>query len=296
MSELQGILTPVGRMVQGNPFEANTKNMQGAPLTDKVGNARQEFFFAIAIPKTDPGYPAFYAQIQAIAQAGWPQGQSQLPGFSWKIVDGDHPDNASKEGFPGHWVIRCSNGFTIDVYSAGGASRVLDKSGLKRGDYIRAYISVKSNGNTESPGVYINPSMIEVAGFGQEIKGGPDGAQVFGGAPVTALPPGASATPVAGVPIAQAPINNAPVPAAAPITAPPMVTPAPVMNAPPVIAPPMITAPPMVAAPVKTMTAKAGGATYESFIANNWTDQMMIDQGYLMNVAPGVQPDTQVLA
>jgi hypothetical protein len=31
----------------------------------------------------------------------------------------------------------------------------------------------------------------------------------------------------------------------------------------------------------KRMTAKAGGATYETFIAANWTDAQMIAQGYL---------------
>ena len=34
-------------------------------------------------------------------------------------------------------------------------------------------------------------------------------------------------------------------------------------------------------APVKTMTAKANGATYEAFIANGWTDDKMVEGGYM---------------
>lgn len=54
------------------------------------------------------------------------------------------------------------------------------------------------------------------------------------------------------------------------------VAPAPAAPAP--IAPPP--APP--AAPVRTMTPKAAGATYESFISNGWTDALLIEHGYMM--------------
>lgn len=39
--------------------------------------------------------------------------------------------------------------------------------------------------------------------------------------------------------------------------------------------------PPLPAAGKKEMTAKANGATYESFIQNGWTDEMMIRDGYM---------------
>jgi len=50
------LLTPVGRMVQGNPFDGRTKNREGRPLTFKDGSPRADYFFAIAIEKTNPGY------------------------------------------------------------------------------------------------------------------------------------------------------------------------------------------------------------------------------------------------
>lgn len=57
-----------------------------------------------------------------------------------------------------------------------------------------------------------------------------------------------------------------------------MAAPAPMM-APPV-APAPIAPPPV--APVRTMTPKAAGATYESFISNGWNDTMLIEHGYMM--------------
>lgn len=65
---------------------------------------------------------------------------------------------------------------------------------------------------------------------------------------------------------------------------------APVVAAPPPAptpAPPA--APVIVAEPVKTMTAKAAGATYEQFLANKWTDEMMLRDGYMILVAPIVE-------
>lgn len=67
-------------------------------------------------------------------------------------------------------------------------------------------------------------------------------------------------------------VGTAPVGMAAPMMMTPPAAPAPMMAPPP--------APP--AAPVRTMTPKAAGATYEAFVANGWTDAMLIEQGYMM--------------
>lgn len=71
--------------------------------------------------------------------------------------------------------------------------------------------------------------------------------------------------------VGSVPVGMATQPAApAPIMTPPA--------APAPIAPPP--APP--AAPIRTMTPKAAGATYESFITNGWTDALLIEHGYMM--------------
>lgn len=273
MAEVINILTPVGRMVQGNPFEGQTKGQDGTPYTDKAGQPRSVYFFAIAIPKTDPGLAPMQAQIQAIAQAGFPAGESGKPDFSWKMVDGDDPKQIGKIGFPGHMVFRCSAGFAPKVYhrdASGTMAEVVDPKQLKRGDYIRAYISPKANGSSQSPGVYLNPSMIEIVGYGEEIISGPSGQEIFGGAAAPVLPQGASPTPVAtGAPLAA--------PVSAPVT--PPVHPGPAIA--PVVPPP---APDFLNGPgtaVPVMTAKAGGVTYEAFIAQGWTHEKMVAEGYV---------------
>lgn len=265
MSDIQYEYTPVGRMVQGDPFYAQTKNMKGAPLTYKDGSPREEYFFALAIAKTEPTWAAFRARVDAIALAAWPGGQSKLANFSWKIVDGDIPKYAEHEGFPGCWIVRCSTGWpTSVVVSEGGKWRqLIDKSELKRGDYVRVAVTIKSNTTLDDPGIYINQAMTERVGFGQEIKGGPDAEALFGSNPVGALPPGASATPVAGTPIT-----------------PPSTT---------------ITPPPPPAAVVHNMTAKAGGQTYEQLTGAGWSDPLLISEGYMVNTAPGISPNGELL-
>jgi hypothetical protein len=66
--------------------------------------------------------------------------------------------------------------------------------------------------------VYLNLTMVELCGFGEEIKTGPDGAAVFGGTPAGALPPGASPTPLAAPTV---PAGAQPVPPAAAAPPPP---------------------------------------------------------------------------
>lgn len=200
------ILTPVGRLVQGSCFEANTKDATGAPLTYKTGpqagQPRVDFFMAIAIPKTDPGINDILQKIQTAAQTGFPQGQYNSPTFAWKVIDGDGVDrqgqpHANKEGFAGCWVLKFSGGYAPKCYSKGGETLLTDPQSIKRGYYIRIYGSVVANGSVQQPGVYLNHSLVELIGYGEEIVSGPDGASIFGGAPVAQLPQGASATPLA---------------------------------------------------------------------------------------------------
>ncbi len=273
--------TPVGRLVQGNPFEANTTNMKGKPLTNSDGSARVEFFVAIAIAKTDPGWAALWAQLQAVAQAGFPGGQSVNPKFSWKIIDGDDPKVSQKEGFPGHWVMRFSNGFPPTVYTKDGVAVITDPSGVKRGDYVRLYGDVVANGKLDEgeSGVYLNWRAMELIGYGEAIKSGPDGAAVFGGANSAALPAGASTTPVAGTPLDAGgpggPAANAQAPSG------PGGPGGPAGAA---------------AAPAHQMTAKAGTFTYEQFIAKGHTDATLIAEGLMVDPNAGVAADASYMA
>ncbi len=237
INQLTQILTPVGRLVQGDCFVPQTTDSEGKPLLIKNGpNASQprvDYYMAIAIPKTDIGYNEVWAAIHGTARAAFPSlfdaaGNCINPKFAFKVTDGDSqvPNSkgakpCDKEGFPGNWILGFSGGFAPKCYTAGGAELITNPEMLKRGYYVRIYGSVKGNGSMQQPGVVLNHSMIELVGYGEEINSGPNGGTVFGDS-VAALPAGASATPLAGnAPIAQVaptpmPGALAPTPTAAP--------------------------------------------------------------------------------
>jgi hypothetical protein len=308
-------LLPVGRLIQGHPLEKQTTDMEGRPLRNKDGSPRIEYFIRVAIPKTDPEINQKIAEIQQTGVQLWPNGEHQLPTFAWKFKDGDAPPDNTKEGFAGHWVFKCTNGFPVQCVTAGGASEIVDPKQIKRGYYCRVYISVASNKSDSKPGIHLNMLLYEQVAYGEEIKGGPDAQEVFGATPVTQLPPGASTTPLApaATPVPAGPAN--------PGTQTPPVTPAlgflnptPDQTIPsyidggggpgaftmypgtPAQAGPIPTPAPAVPTvpgpgqgstiPAKVMTAKANGMSYEQFTAQGWTDKQLIEHGYMVDNVP----------
>lgn len=284
-----GILTPVGRIVQGHPMVEQTKGYGGKPMTTKDGAPRSQYFFAIAIPKTDPGWATLWQTISAEAQRSFPNGEWNRPDFAWKVTDGDAAQNKGKEGFAGCWVVKCAGGFAPKVWTAGGKALIVDQKQIKCGDYVRAMLNIAGNDDKMKPGVYLNPVLVELVGYGQEIVGGPDGAAVFSQAPAAVLPPGASATPVAGAPIATpgpTPSGGMPGPGPGPMPGGPVAGgPLPVPGGPPVMGnvmpAPDILRPPA-PGPQKTMTPKAGQFSYEQMIAAGWTDATLVQHGYMI--------------
>ena len=268
MTESAALLSPVGRMVQGHPMDKITKTMEGGVLLSKTtGQPREEYFFAVAFPKSDPLTAQLMQTLQTTAQAGFPGGQFNLPTFAWKVTDGDIAPNNAKEGLPGNLVFKFKSGFPPKVFTKGGQQQIVEPEQLKRGYFVRVYFTVSANGNSLKPGLYLNPQAVELVAFGEEITSGPDGS-VFSQAPVSALPPGAMATPPAGTPLAfGAPPAFAPVPPVAP-----GIQPAPdFLNPPP---------PPVPARP--QMTAKAAGQPYQTFKDAGWTDEQLRANGYMV--------------
>jgi len=214
----ENIVTPVGRIVQGSAFVPSDKDQQGNPLTVKTGpNAGKltvQFYLGLAIDKNNPDWGPFWEKIQNIAVAAWPGGQYNAPGFSWKYIDGDSLDAqgqpyASREGFAGHHIIKLSSGYAPTVVSAGGASVLVEPSQCKRGDYARCVVTSKGNSNDTNPGVYINLSVVEFMGYGEEIKSGPDAKAILAQAAAPSyMPPGMSTTPVANSAPVQPPAQQ----------------------------------------------------------------------------------------
>jgi len=197
MSNVIEIITPVGRLVQGHPMEINPvkDDKTGIQKTNVSGEPQVSVFVAIAIPKGSETHWAHTEWGRSIWKAGaegWPNGEFNSPSFAWKVVDGDSqvPDKkgikpSTREGFPGHWVVKCNNGFAIPCYHANRYQPhevIQNKAEIKRGDYIRLVIQAKGNAPSQSPGVYLNPSLFELTRAGVEIvvQSGPDASETFG--------------------------------------------------------------------------------------------------------------------
>lgn len=324
---------PVGRMVMGSLYKPNTTDFEGKPLVIKTGpNAgkpRVQYFMALAIPKGTERHWAettWGAKIWAIGHQAFPQA-AQRSDFAWKVADGDSqvPGKGDKarrpcdnEGWPGHWVLKLSQGFAPAIYRFENNQWIPEttENFVKPGHFVEVSFNVDGNESQGNPGVYLNLSMVGFRAFGPEINFGPDVTEAgFGQAP---LPAGASLTPPASTvpppaPAAAGPGGYPPPPApqqAAPpvpvypnpgflqMPPPPVPTQSPNTGAYPVPAvpaqptspvspaypsnpappPPPLVAP---AAPAYHMTPKANGASREACLTAGWTDAQLIQQGYM---------------
>jgi hypothetical protein len=314
------ITSPAGRVVMGSLYTPNTTDAEGKPLVIKngpnAGQARTNYFFALAIPKAGEPHWAHTAwgnQIWNVGNLAFPQA-AQSPAFAWKIEDGDSqtPNKRGRkpcdnEGWKGHWILKFSGGFAPKVYRQEGAGwvQVTEPEYIKPGYFVEVAFSVDGNGSQSQPGVYLNHSMVCFRAYGPEIVFGPDVNEAgFGSSP---LPTGASLTPPASsIPLpafagaqpalaAPAPIPVTPNPSflqvpppaalpgplAAPIAAYAGVSALPAIpGGSAIVAPAPSNLPPAPpAGPV--MTAKAAGASREAFLAAGWTDAQLIAQGYM---------------
>lgn len=314
MASRTNITTPVGRIVAGNLYTPNTKDFDGKPLVVKtganIGQARSDFFFAIAIKKEAEQHwaqTAWGAEIWRVGHTAFPQA-AQSPTFAWKIDDGDSqvPNKRGKkpcdnEGWRGHWILKFSGGFAPKVYreeAGGGYVQLMESDYVKPGHFVQVLCTVDGNGNQNNPGVYLNHSMVCFRAFGPEISFGPNVNEAgFGAAPLPAgatLTPPASAIPMPAV-ASNSPVSSVPavpvptaIVSAVPVTPNPQflqvptAQPLPTISS-PVAAIPVPPSPAAIASPSSgpTMTAKAAGSSYQAFVSAGWTDANLVAQGYM---------------
>ena len=270
------ILFPVGRMVGGSMYKSRPRidDRTKQPVL-KDGQPVVSYSFGVAIPKTAPTWQqeVWGAQIKAVGDAAYPGGMSNTPTFAWKVIDGDSavPNKRNhkpcdQEGYKGHWVLWFSQGWPVKLVNANGTQELTEPDAVLPGYYIQVFGAVKGNAPSPTPGVYLNPIAVALAGYGQRIVVN-DVDTTAVGFGTGAAPAGMSAVPVGAMqaPSSAASAATAPSPAPAATPAAPAPNPA-ILNVP----------------PRKTMTAKAAGATYEAFVANGWKDEDMVAQGYLV--------------
>ena len=214
------LVTPVGRIVWGNPLVAKQRrDDNNKPKMKDDGTPDMVYSFGLAIQK---GHAApIFAAMQQEAMGVFPNGQFPAD-FAWKFVDGDTADRkgqpyARRTGYAGHIVLAIESSFPIKtVQLVGGVYQDMTQ-GVKTGDYVMVGLGIVGHGQKpgvrmSKPGLYINPKMVRFVGYGEEINNGPDAADMFGTTDV-ALPPGASAIPMA----APAPMPGFPPQQAAPM-------------------------------------------------------------------------------
>ena len=224
------LTSPRGRFVQGDAFEAQTTDQQGAPLTIKTGpNAGQptkRWFMAVAFPKNDPATLPYLMQIAGYGARSWPAyfpaGATQSaplfgcthPRFSMKITDGDGIDdngkpNKDKAGFAGHYVVKYSTSIQAPgVWQEPNfdeMARISDSKMLPRGYYVKVNHTIQSNDNDQRPGLYVNLDKVAICADQQGaevIQSGPTAAEAFGAsgaAPAASTPPVPGAAAPAGI-------------------------------------------------------------------------------------------------
>lgn len=250
------VTSGVGRIVWGDPTTPRDKIDQDTKqkVLNADGTVKKQTSFGVAFPKVEFQsviWPAMHAESAKGFPAGVPNN------FSWKYVDGDGVDSqgkpyAERPGYAGCIVLAIST----ELQPPGifklenGVYRQMQPNEIKCGDYVRMGLNFKVNIPTNrlhKPGLFVNPQAVEFIGYGEEIKTGfvADPNALFGGQQV-ALPPGASATPVAAPGGAQMPGMGAAPPAPGGMPGNPTMPGAPAMVAP---APPQTIAPSPVAAP-----------------------------------------------
>lgn len=266
---MENVLFPTGRLVMGSLYKSQDKNAEGMPLVDRDGKPRVQYFIAYAIPKSGETHwsqTAWGKKIHDIGVKGFPNGQAQSPQFAWKIVDGDSniPNKKGKkpcdrEGYPGNWVLSFTSGYAPVLCKEDGSLLNQPEDFIKLGDWVQVYARIDDNGSQQQPGVFLNQTHVAFIAYGDRIVAGIDPTTIgFGGHP---LPAGASKTPIGNAAfIPTDSLSSTPVPA-------------------PVVAPPVAPYPNILKP--KVMTAKANGATYEAFIQQGWTDEGLIQHGYL---------------
>lgn len=283
MKRGQELKPPVGRFVLGSFYVPQTTDAEGNALViktgAKAGQPTQRFFFALAIAKKGEAHwnqTDWGKLIWTTGQLGFPQGQANSPTFAWKIIDGDSniPNKAGnppnqKEGYPGHWILNFSSTFAPKLYNHDGSVQLVEVDEINLGDYIEVYGSVSDNESMQQPGVYLNPTYVARAGYGERIFGGADPKAVGFGQGT--LPNGASTTPVSSG------FNPGQTTLSPPVAG---YTPPPVASAPPPVTPhTAILTPPAPVAPARIMLPAADGHSYEAYIAQGWTDADLIAHG-----------------
>lgn len=202
------LVTPVGRVVWGSVYERQTEDYDG----NKYNPGEGPFQFGLAVLKSDPAIGQLLTALYQQAIGGY-QNNAQIVGrinnewqsgftsgmFRFKIKDGDQPNSKGlrNPNTAGCYVFALQT--TLPIKCGNAQNAEIDPKAIKTGYFVDIAVSAKVNDKVDgTAGIYINPQVVRLIAFGEEITGGPSVEEAFAGhAAPTALPPGASLTPKA---------------------------------------------------------------------------------------------------
>lgn len=191
------ILLSPGRIVEGNVYKSSTLGMNGQI------KAKPEFYFAVAIAKTDPRIPEIWEAYKRTAQDYYRSHPNVMAaiakedfrpyqGFAWKISNGDDTDRVGKPGQAGCWIFKFKTTWDIKVVDANNVP--INATLLRTGFWCDVLANLDGNKRTDhQAGLFANPVFVRwlFPGYGDEIIPGPDPEKAMGAAP-SHLPPGAA--------------------------------------------------------------------------------------------------------
>lgn len=199
-----------GRIVwtSGDLFKGKVQtDDNGNPRPNKEGQPTMQFGFGLAVPKQvlqDPKLGEIWPAMQEETFAIYPSRQLP-PDYAWKYKDGDGVDHNgapfnSREGYAGCLVFALTTQIAIKYFRNENGQNFQINEGIKCGDYVQVQVAIKAHGpaGRGKAGLYLNPEAVLFLCYGKEIINAPTGDQIFGTkAPSFAMPPGASAQPIA---------------------------------------------------------------------------------------------------
>ena len=284
------VLFPVGRMIGGSVYKAYPETDSfGKPKLNHDGTPKTSFSFGVAIPKAGEQHwsqTPWGAKVYAVGQSGHPN-QIASPNYAWKIKDGDStvPNRngklpSSQEGCAGCWIIWFKQSWAPKLVTDKGNVQLIEPEAIVPGYYVEVFANVITN-TGPTPGVYMNPLAVNRVAFGEKfVTASVDASSVGFGQ--SALPAGASATPIGGgfQPQGLQPFQNNAMGAAAGTFNPNATQPAQVL-APP--NPAFLAIPPVPQKPAHVMLPAAQGATYEQLIGAGWNDALLVQHGMMQS-------------
>lgn len=193
VANLTNLYTGRGRFIQGDLDKKQDKDYENKPIAPED----QEYFFAVAVPKTDPNVGGVLGQLHGLASTAY-QGHAGIfaqvnqglaaTGFSWKVEDGDVPTHDPQTGQPkpipeykqGCYIFKFKTRYEFGACDA--QYNNIDRAAIKRGDYVDVMFTASPNGRFDgNAGIILYPNAIAFLDAGEAIAGAVNAADAFRG-------------------------------------------------------------------------------------------------------------------